>query len=248
VRSGERIRLRLITGLSPQIIAVDGQAIIPYETTEPIVVGAAGRVDLILDMLGKPGTSSTVVDSFYRQSFDLTRFVYDKAPPLRESKPSWPIALDSNKLPEPDLDNALVKTVVIAGGAMGGLQRAKLDGQWMSLREIAEKGYVWALNDIIGTKPDMPPLIDVKQNTTVRPNIENHTVFSHPMHLHGHHMKLLSINGQAQSDTRWVDSPLLMPDQRMDFAFVADNPGDWLFHCHALEHHAAGLGALVKVR
>jgi FtsP/CotA-like multicopper oxidase with cupredoxin domain len=38
-----------------------------------------------------------------------------------------------------------------------------------------------------------------------------------------------------------------MPRQTMDLAFVADNPGDWLFHCHALEHHAAGLGALIKV-
>jgi len=28
---------------------------------------------------------------------------------------------------------------------------------------------------------------------------------------------------------------------------VADNPGEWLFHCHALEHHAAGLGALVRI-
>ena len=67
------------------------------------------------------------------------------------------------------------------------------------------------------------------------------------MHLHGHHMKLLSIDEQPLSDSRWVDSPLVMPKQTMELAFVADNPGEWLFHCHALEHHAAGLGALVRI-
>lgn len=260
VRSGERVRLRLInasnarnfalafTGLSPQIIAVDGQPITPYHTTEPVVIGAAGRIDMILDLSGKPGTSTTVVDSFYRQPFDLTRFVYDSGTPLRESTPSWPVVLANNNLLEPDLKNALTKTVVIAGGAMGGLRRANLDGQWMELREIAERGYVWALNNVVGNKLDMPPLIDVKQGTSVRLHIENRTAFPHPMHLHGHHMKLLSKNGEVLSHARWVDSPLLLPEERIELAFVADNLGDWLFHCHALEHHAAGLGALVRVR
>lgn len=94
----------------------------------------------------------------------------------------------------------------------------------------------------------MPPLIDVQQGTTVKLQIENRTAFPHPMHLHGHHMKLLSIDDQPFTGTRWVDSPLVMPEQRIELAFVADNPGNWLFHCHALEHHAAGLGALVRVR
>lgn len=260
VRSGERVRLRLInasnarnfaltfTELSPQVIAIDGQPVTPYQTTEPIVIGAAGRVDLILDLSGKPGSSTTVVDSFYRQPFDLTRFVYDTEAPIRLSKPSWPVSLAHNNLPEPDLKNAITQNVVIAGGAMGGLRRAKLDGQWMGLREIAERGYVWALNDTVGNKLDMPPLIDVQRGTSVRLIIENRTAFPHPMHLHGHHMKLLSKNGEALTDTRWVDSPLLMPEESIELAFVADNPGDWLFHCHALEHHAAGLGALVRVR
>jgi len=60
-------------------------------------------------------------------------------------------------------------------------------------------------------------------------------------------MKLLSINGKELPEHHWVDSPLIMPKQIVELAFVADNPGDWLFHCHALEHHAAGLGALVRI-
>lgn len=258
VRTGERIRLRLINAsnarnfalsfgdLNPTVIAVDGQAVKPYQPNKPIIVGAAGRVDLMIDMSGDPGSSMAVVDSFYREPFDLTKFVYQKEA-LRASALTSSIALDGPTLPNPDLSNAIKQDVVIAGGAMGGLRRAQLDGEWMGLREIAQQGYVWALNDVVGNKLNMPPLIDTKKGTSVHLTLHNQTAFPHPMHLHGHHMKLLSINGKPLPDTRWVDSPLLLPEQTMELSFVADNPGDWLFHCHALEHHSAGLGALVRI-
>ncbi len=258
VRTGERIRLRLINAsnarnfslsfgdLKPSVIAIDGQSVTPYVTDETIVIGAAGRVDLILDMTGDPGSKMPVVDNFYRQSYDLTQFVYEQSP-LRDQPLDSAINLPPSLIPEPDLANATAHVVTIAGGAMGGLQRAKLDGEWMSLRKVAQQGYVWAINDVVGNKLRMPPLIDTKQGSSIILTIRNETAFPHPMHLHGHHMKLLSIDGKALSEPRWVDSPLVMPRQTMKFAFVADNPGEWLFHCHALEHHAAGLGALVKI-
>jgi len=258
VHPGERLRVRLINAanarsfalqfpdLNPQVIAIDGQPVKPYQPAGPIVIGAAGRVDVMLDMSGEPGSSSPVVDSAYRDAFDLTRFVYD-AVPLRENTLESPIALADPTLPEPNLDDATKQNVVIGGGAMGGLRRASLDGQWMGMREIAQQGYVWAINNTVANKLTMPPLIDVSQGTTVKLTLDNQTAFAHPMHLHGHHMNLLSINGNPLSETRWVDSPLIQPNQQMELAFVADNPGDWLFHCHALEHHAAGLGALVRI-
>jgi FtsP/CotA-like multicopper oxidase with cupredoxin domain len=258
VHTGERLRLRLINaanarnfalsfqGLNPWVIAIDGQPVTPYQPTEAIVIGAAGRVDVILDMTGKPGSTSPVVDNAYRNSFDLTQFLYE-AMPLREKTLESSIALPAPKLPEPDLNEAIAQDVAIAGGAMGGLNRAMLDGEWMDLREIAQQGYVWAINDTVANKLKMPPLINVKRGTSVKLLLDNQTAFPHPMHLHGHHMKILSIDGDALPDTRWVDSPLLRSGQKMELAFVADNPGDWLFHCHALEHHAAGLGAIVRV-
>ncbi|MGQ7843259.1 multicopper oxidase family protein [Granulosicoccus sp. 3-233] len=259
VRSGERLRLRLINAsnarnfalsfgdLSPSVIAIDGQAVTPYRLDAPLVIGAAGRVDLIIDMMGEPHSTMAVTDSFYRESFDLVKWEYDDVP-LRDAPLDTPIALSSGSIPEPDLKDISTHRVVIAGGAMGGLRRARLDGEWMGLRDIAQQGYVWAINDTVGNKLDMPPLIDVARQASVRLLLDNQTAFPHPMHLHGHHMKLLAINGEPLGEPRWVDSPLLMPNSTMELAFVADNPGDWLFHCHALEHHAAGLGALVRVR
>lgn len=258
VRTGERLRLRLINaanartfaltldGLNPKIIAIDGQAIKPYQPDGPIVIGAASRVDVIVDMTGDPGTKSSVVDTAYREAFNLTRFVYDDLP-LRETALTSAIALAPPAIPEPELEGATSLDVVIRGGAMGGLKRAMLDGQWKGMREIAQQGYVWAINDTVANKLKMPPLLEVSKGTSVKLTLENQTAFSHPMHLHGHHMKLLTVNDNPVSEARWVDTPLLQPNQRMELAFVADNPGDWLLHCHALEHHAAGLGALVRV-
>lgn len=232
--------------LDASVIAIDGQAVEPYPAKERVVIGAAGRVDLILDMGGDPGSIMPVTDSFYREPFDLIKFVYEDNP-LRESALDSPIDLAPPEIPEPDLPNAIAHEVTIGGGAMGGLRRAKFNGEWMGLREIAQQGYVWAINDVVGNKIDMPPLIDTNKGRSIRLTIRNETAFPHPMHLHGHHMKLLSIDGEPLPVSRWVDSPLVMQNQSMELAFVADNPGDWLFHCHALEHHAAGLGALVRI-
>jgi FtsP/CotA-like multicopper oxidase with cupredoxin domain len=258
VRTGERLRIRLINAsnarnfslsfgqLQPSVIAIDGQPVTPYEPQGPVVIGAAGRVDLIVDMTGDPGSMLPVVDDFYRQSFDLVMFAFEKQA-LRDSPLQRPIALAPSTLPEPDLSRAETYDVVIAGGAMGGLRRAQMDGKWMSLRDIAQQGYVWAINDVVGNKHDLPPLIDTRVGTSIRLKIDNRTAFPHPMHLHGHHMKLLKIDDQPLASPHWVDSPLVMPGTTMELAFVADNPGRWLFHCHALEHHAAGLGALLHI-
>ena len=44
---------------------------------------------------------------------------------------------------------------------------------------------------------------------------------------------------------QWV---LLAPGDRAEVAFVADNPGRWLIHCHVLEHHAGGMGTHFEVQ
>lgn len=80
VRAGERVRLRLINvanprncalefdGHRPRIIALDGQPVEPHEPAGGrIVLGAAMRADIILDMAGSPGKTFAVIDRFYRR-------------------------------------------------------------------------------------------------------------------------------------------------------------------------------------
>jgi FtsP/CotA-like multicopper oxidase with cupredoxin domain len=66
------------------------------------------------------------------------------------------------------------------------------------------------------------------------------------MHLHGHHVVVLSRDGVAASGSPWiVDSLDVHPGERYEIAFVADNPGIWSDHCHTLPHAVDGLVAHV---
>jgi len=51
----------------------------------------------------------------------------------------------------------------------------------------------------------------------------------------------------GQDFKRVVTTPTSIHLPADEVAFVADNPGDWLFHCHILEHHLAGKGSIVRV-
>ena len=67
------------------------------------------------------------------------------------------------------------------------------------------------------------------------------------MHLHGFAFRVLARNGRPSSRREWLDTVLVDPKESVEVAFVADNPGDWLFHCHILEHMEAGMYAPLRV-
>ena len=65
-----------------------------------------------------------------------------------------------------------------------------------------------------------------------------------PMHLHGHHVVVLARNGVAATGSPWwVDSLNVVADETYEIAFVANNPGIWMDHCHNLKHAAQGMVA-----
>ena len=43
------------------------------------------------------------------------------------------------------------------------------------------------------------------------------------------------------------DTYLMQPGEKAELVFIANNPGAWLFHCHMLEHHAAGMGGVIYI-
>lgn len=90
--------------------------------------------------------------------------------------------------------------------------------------------------------PGTDPLI-VKQNQRVRVRLGNLTMDEHPIHLHGHTFWMTGTSGgripkSAQVPGNTVAVPL--GDSR-DIEFVADNPGDWPFHCHKTHHTMNGM-------
>jgi FtsP/CotA-like multicopper oxidase with cupredoxin domain len=77
--------------------------------------------------------------------------------------------------------------------------------------------------------------------------LANDTAWHHPIHLHGHAFRVLTRNGQATRHREWLDTVMLEPRERAEIAFVADNLGDWMFHCHVLEHQASGMMTCIRV-
>jgi FtsP/CotA-like multicopper oxidase with cupredoxin domain len=72
--------------------------------------------------------------------------------------------------------------------------------------------------------------------------ISNSSGDVHPMHLHGHHAVVLSRNGvKATGSPWWVDTLNVADDETYEIAFLADNPGVWMDHCHNLDHAVQGL-------
>jgi FtsP/CotA-like multicopper oxidase with cupredoxin domain len=94
---------------------------------------------------------------------------------------------------------------------------------------------------------DDPPLLALKLGQSCVVELVNETAWHHPMHLHGHVFRVLSKNGKEVLPRQWADTVLLDPDSRAEIAFVADNPGSWMLHCHVLEHQASGMMGVVRV-
>lgn len=104
-------------------------------------------------------------------------------------------------------------------------------------------GNFWTVNGRMF--PDVP-MFHVREDDVVRMRIVNDSGDVHPMHLHGHHVVVLSRDGVAASGSPWiVDSLDVHPGERYEVAFVADNPGIWSDHCHTLPHAVDGLLAHV---
>ncbi|MCA0756214.1 multicopper oxidase family protein [Paenibacillus sp. N4] len=86
------------------------------------------------------------------------------------------------------------------------------------------------------------PMFVVKEGELVKTLIVNRGAVEHPMHLHGHHMLVLSRNGEAVTGSPWWSDTLdVAPGEYYEVAFLADNPGVWMDHCHNLQHASAGM-------
>ena len=254
VKQFKRLRLRLINvsnaqilnlslkGFNAWLVALDGQ---PLEKVQPlkenIVLAPAQRVDLIVDVLEKPDSiGQLIVNSRGKQ---VPIFKFPVTGQQREQALDEPKPLPLNNVPEiTDLDKAPITELLMEGGAMGRMRSAIYEGKELTTRELVQQGMVWSFNGVAGMTDK--PLLKVKRNETVRIRMINNTSWPHGMHLHGYHFRQIH-NDNKQGPLR--DTILLNRGETMDIAFVADNLGDWLFHCHMLEHQASGMKTWIQV-
>ena len=248
----QRIRLRLINtanarvftlglkGLEGWVVALDGQPLLQPESMDRIRLAPAQRADLIVDVTDDT-TGEAFLISFERDGdYALTTFDVETA--VRQQRLSIPAPLQPNDVPTLGSISETA-SLVMAGGAMGGMRSAIVGGVETDIRDLVRKGRAWAFNGV--AEPPADPLLQVRVGQTARISMKNDTRWPHAMHLHGHHFHQLDVDGQVGPlrDTLLVD-----PGEKADIAFVADNPGAWLLHCHMLEHSAAGMSTWIDVR
>lgn len=254
--------------LRPVVVALDGQPVPPHEPDGPVVIGPAMRVDLILDAVGEPGDRVSVVDRFPgERAYRLVDLVHGQTP-LRERVPDWPMRLPDNPLPEPNMDDAVRHEVYFNGGMMGGMVQAQMGGSMEAApngagserRGMMGRGMmgggmmgmmrgsgVWFVNGKAAEGHVLDPILTLARGRTHVLAMTNATAWHHPIHLHGHSFRVVSRDGRPTAHREWQDTVLMNPRERVEIAFVADNPGDWMFHCHILEHQAAGMMGVIRV-
>jgi len=100
---------------------------------------------------------------------------------------------------------------------------------------------IWTFNSRVF--PAIDPLV-VRQGDRVRIRAGNLTMTNHPIHIHGHRFEVTGTDGG------WIPPAARWPEVTTDVAvgqmraieFIADNPGDWAFHCHKSHHTMNAMG------
>ena len=100
--------------------------------------------------------------------------------------------------------------------------------------------YVWLLNN----RPLAPEDdLHIREGEVVRFIMINRTMMHHPMHLHGHFFRV--VNGQGDR-APLKHTVIVEPMSTTVIEFMANEPGDWFFHCHLLYHMMSGMARVVK--
>jgi len=100
---------------------------------------------------------------------------------------------------------------------------------------------LWTWNSRVFPGIDHLP---VRLGDRVRIRIANLTMTAHPIHIHGHDFSVaLTDGGWVPRSARWPETTVDVPVGSIRaIEFVADNPGDWAFHCHKSHHVMNAMG------
>ena len=100
---------------------------------------------------------------------------------------------------------------------------------------------LWSWNSRVF--PGIDPLV-VRKNDKVRIRMGNLTMTNHPIHLHGHEFLVTGTDGgPTPKSTRWYEVTTdVAVGQMRQIEFLADEEGDWAFHCHKSHHTMNAMG------
>ncbi|WP_201364666.1 multicopper oxidase family protein [Dictyobacter formicarum] len=222
VQLGTPVRLRLIntdslpinfvlSGTSFKVIAIDGTDLhAPTELTrQRLLVAAGGRYDIQFTM---PDTAVSLdwLQKSSKVGLLLSRDGTGNAPALADGPVFNPATYGSPQQTPFSLSSHFDKEFSLVLDDMIGFY----DGKMQS---------VWPIN---GKVFPNTPMLMVHEGDLVKVSFVNRSWMDHPMHLHGHHMLVLSYNGRPVTGSPWwVDTLNIAPGESYEVAFRADNLG-----------------------
>ncbi len=238
-----RIYRLTLTGAEARIIAWDGHPLSgPAElpgAAEPLALAPGQRVDIAVAVPAGEGREvflKTRMGTGDKTMATLRAVGTGPARSLAELKP-----LPANPIPEPNLATAQTHEFVFGWSPEGTVPNDGLCGSlgatFWSINRVP-----WAGDNAPGTEP----LAELDHGKSYILRLRNESPNRHPVHLHGLVFRPLRSNKRTLAPY-WTDTVLLLKDETIDIALVADNPGDWAFHCHVIEHQKTGLAGFIRV-
>jgi FtsP/CotA-like multicopper oxidase with cupredoxin domain len=239
VRQGERVLFRLLnasgnmgislalSGHRFTVIALDGNPVPPPVTVDTLKLDVAERADVIVEM-NNPGVwifGSTDDGDRHMGMGVVVEYANRKGAPqwLAPSKTAWDYTAfgrtSAASVPDETIN---LKFEKIPGGR-GGYNRWIINGK------------SW---------PDTNPLFIVEQGKRYRLVMNNNSGDQHPVHLHRHTFEITKIGNKPISGV--MKDTISMPRySTAEIDFVANDPGNTLFHCHHQDHMDEGFAGLI---
>ena len=221
------------------IISIDANPLDQPRPLDSYSIGVGMRVDIAIKT--PQAGSEIVIETLIgkRKHQELLRLKTLDMPSTAAVSAGPPLP-SKNPLSEPDLSSAEVKRFVFEWE--GAITPA--DGEGNTTPKF------WAINRIpwagmsAGQIPE--PLAELSLGKSYIFDLKNNTPHRPPIHIHGIMFKVLRSN-QKKIEPFFTDTVLMEKNERVQIAFVADNPGRWMYHCHVIEHMKTGLMGYIRI-
>lgn len=107
-------------------------------------------------------------------------------------------------------------------------------------------GMAWTINGEVYPETESFDL-DLGTTYVMRLRNDGAHAMDHPMHIHGTHFRILTVNGDPVDAEIWKDTVTIRPGSFVDIAITFDKPGTWMAHCHILDHEDGGMMTSINV-
>lgn len=270
---GERVRLRILnaangrvfrpdfSAFDANVIAFDGLSTARPLSTDGLVLAPGNRVDLDLVGPSQEGQSLRVVDRFTRRENHLATVRVEGAADgasLRPAAAASKARVDAEPVASRNSDGRPAARAPLSKGFVPTWHGAEALPVDLEFRLNASRGgpygIQWMINEQMMIHDDESPMSEsheppyfMKRGRWTKMRFSNESARLHPMHLHGQFFKVVARNGIPVDEEHWRDTVLVGPRETVDVGLVPTEPGDWMLHCHIMEHQDAGMMTLVGV-